>query len=58
NTQHRPLLAGDTASRLEELAERRDPFYREVATLTVDTSQLGVEAVAEEIVRRVRQVPE
>jgi shikimate kinase len=58
NTQHRPLLAGDTASRLEELADRRDPFYREVATLTVDTSQLGVEAVAEEVVRRLRQVQE
>jgi len=33
----RPLLAGDPAARLADLAERRAALYDEVATLTVDT---------------------
>jgi len=33
----RPLLAGDAGARLAELAEEREPLYREVATLTVAT---------------------
>jgi shikimate kinase len=46
NTQHRPLLAGDTAHRLRELAEAREGFYAESATLTVDTEGIGVTDVA------------
>ncbi|MFE4052984.1 shikimate kinase [Streptomyces sp. YIM B13518] len=33
----RPLLAGDAAARLRELAAQRAPFYREVARVTVPT---------------------
>jgi shikimate kinase len=33
----RPLLAGNAAARLAELAEAREPLYREVASLTVPT---------------------
>ena len=46
NTAHRPLLAGDTARRLTELAELRDAYYAEVATLTVDTSATSVAEAA------------
>ena len=36
-TESRPLLAGDAPARLAELAEAREPLYREVASLTVPT---------------------
>jgi shikimate kinase len=36
-TGSRPLLAGDAPARLAELAEKRQPLYREVASLTVTT---------------------
>ncbi|MBW8072745.1 MAG: shikimate kinase AroK [Ferrovum sp.] len=38
--RHRPLLqTGDPKARLQELFEIRDPLYREVAHLIVDTAQ-------------------
>jgi shikimate kinase len=48
-TTHRPLLAGDPAARLAELAEEREPFYTEVATLTVETDGLDVADIAQDI---------
>lgn len=45
-TDHRPLLAREPAARLAELSDSRDPLYREVATLTIDTAGRSVAAVA------------
>jgi shikimate kinase len=45
----RPLLTGHLPSRLAQLAETREPLYREVATLTVDTERRGTRRVAEVI---------
>ncbi len=42
----RPLLAGDTAARLAALAQEREPLYREVATITVDTERRSARRVA------------
>jgi shikimate kinase len=47
--QYRPLLAGDVADRLGRLAKEREPLYREVATVTVDTERRGPRRVAEVI---------
>jgi shikimate kinase len=55
NTQHRPLLVGDMATRLAELAVAREAFYREVATFTIDTSSLTVDEVARQILAQLSQ---
>ena len=48
--RERPLLAnGDSRQILEELMEFRDPLYREIADLTVETDGRRVRAVANEI---------
>jgi len=46
----RPLLAGDPRGRLVELARERDPLYREVATLVVDTDRRSSARVCAELV--------
>jgi shikimate kinase len=46
---HRPLLAADPAARLAELAAAREPLYREVASMTVQTAGRSIAAVAEEL---------
>lgn len=43
----RPLLAGDAERRLAELAAEREPLYREVAGVVVDTEQRSARRVAE-----------
>lgn len=49
--RERPLLAqGDPRGVLEELMRTRDPLYREIADLTVDTDGRRVNAVAQDIV--------
>jgi shikimate kinase len=54
-TRHRPLLQGtDPATRLQELMQRREPLYREVADLTVSTNHRKVPAVAERIAEEYR----
>lgn len=51
--RERPLLAnGDSRDILEELMNVRDPLYREIADLTVDTDGRKVQAVADEILER------
>jgi shikimate kinase len=45
----RPLLTGDPASRLAVLAETREPLYREVATVVVDTERRSIRRVADVI---------
>ena len=46
----RPLLAtADPLKRLEELFEQRDPLYREVADLVVDTGRQGVQVLVKQV---------
>jgi shikimate kinase len=48
--KNRPLLATpDPQKRLEELYEQRDPLYREVADLVVDTGRQGVQILVKQI---------
>jgi shikimate kinase len=49
----RPLLLGNVRGRLKALLEERDPLYREVATLVVETSGRTPEDVAEETAKAV-----
>jgi shikimate kinase len=51
-SRHRPLLAGDAAARLAELAEARGPLYAEVATASVDTGGRSVAEVAASVRQR------
>ena len=47
----RPLLEnGDRRATLEALLEARDPLYREIADLVIDTDNRRVKSVANEIV--------
>jgi shikimate kinase len=50
----RPLLLGNVRGRLKALMDERRPLYREVATLTVDTSGRSPEEIADEIAKAVR----
>jgi shikimate kinase len=51
--RERPMLAsGDSREILEELMVVRDPMYREIADLTVDTDGRKVRAVANEIIEK------
>jgi shikimate kinase len=48
--RNRPLLAtGDPLARLRALFAERDPLYRAVADLTVDTGRQGVNALARQL---------
>ena len=50
--RNRPLLAGDDPlGRLRELYRERDPFYREVADVVVDTSTGDADAHADQVVQ-------
>lgn len=49
----RPLLLGNVRSRLKALLDERHHLYREVATLTVDTSGRTPEDVVDEIAKAV-----
>lgn len=51
--RERPLLeSGDRRQVLSDLMERRDPLYREIADLIIDTDGRKVKAVANEILDR------
>lgn len=51
--RERPMLAnGDSRKILDELMAVRDPLYREIADLTVETDGRKVKAVANEILER------
>ena len=48
--RNRPLLAtGDPLGKLRELFAERDPLYRSIADLTVDTGRQGVNALARQL---------
>jgi len=51
--RERPMLAdGDSREILEDLMEFRDPLYRDIADITVETDGRKVKAVASEILER------
>lgn len=55
----RPLLqVADPAARLNELYEQRDPLYREVAHLVVDTGNQSVRALAGQIAAKLKTLAE
>lgn len=57
NSRHRPLLrTADPRARLEELLRVRDPLYREIADIVVETGGRGVNGVVEEIITRLETV--
>jgi shikimate kinase len=49
----RPLLLGNVRGRFMELDRERRPLYAEIATIHVDTSDLTVEDVVEELCARI-----
>lgn len=52
--RERPLLeSGDRRRILEELLETRDPLYREIADLVVETDGRKVKSVANEIIDKI-----
>jgi len=52
----RPLLqTGDRRAKLEQLIMQRDPLYREVATLIVDTGKQSLHSLAQQIEQRLRE---
>ena len=51
--RNRPLLAAsDPQKRLEDLYAERDPLYREVADLVVDTGKQSVQTLARDLLAR------
>ncbi|MDQ3470584.1 MAG: 3-dehydroquinate synthase, partial [Actinomycetota bacterium] len=48
---HRPLLDGNPAGTLAQMAVDRQPLYQDVADVVVDTTDRPPEAIAEEILR-------
>ena len=51
--RNRPLLAtADPQKKLEELYAERDPLYREVADLVVDTGKQSVQMLAKDLLTR------
>ena len=52
--QHRPLLqTDDPAARLAQLVKQRDPLYREIADLIVETGERAAGSVVRDIVKQV-----
>lgn len=54
--RHRPLLqTADPRAKIEELLRLREPLYREVADLVVNTERRSAAAVAKDIAKRLRR---
>jgi shikimate kinase len=54
--RNRPLLAtADPEARLRELYEVRDPLYREIADVVVETGRQSVQNLARELLGRMRE---
>lgn len=52
----RPLLeVGNPAQAIRELLNFRKPFYQRAADITIDTSKLDIQAVAEQIIARLKK---
>ena len=55
--RNRPLLAtADPQKRLEELYAERDPLYREVADLVIDTGKQSVQTLAKDLLARLEVI--
>jgi shikimate kinase len=55
DTGERPLLnVNDRASEIKKLLEFREPFYRRAADITVDTTDLGIDEVVEQIIEKLK----
>lgn len=55
---HRPLMQTENPrARLEHLIRERDPFYREIADLVVETHRRRTPSVVNEILRRLKTQP-
>jgi shikimate kinase len=53
--RNRPLLAtGDPRARLEELYAVRDPLYREIADMVIETGRQSVQSLARDILVRLK----
>ena len=54
--RNRPLLAtADPLQRLEELYAQRDPLYREIADLVVDTGEQSAQTLARHLLARLEE---
>lgn len=54
--KNRPLLAtGNPRARLEELYAQRDPLYRDVADLVIETGTQNVQALARELLAKLEE---
>jgi len=55
--KNRPLLqTADPQGRLQELFEQRDPFYREIADIIIDTGNQGLGSLAHRIEQKLLQL--
>ncbi len=53
--RNRPLLnEGDRRQKLEEIMETRDPLYREVADLVIETDKRPARTVAKEVIEKIK----
>jgi shikimate kinase len=52
----RPLLLGNVRSRVKALLDEREPVYRELAAVVVDTDQKSAEEVADEVAAAVEEL--
>jgi shikimate kinase len=53
--RNRPLLLGNVRGQLADLMAAREPLYKEVATIAVDTSKLIPSEVVAEIVSELKK---
>lgn len=54
--RNRPLLAtADPQARLQELYAQRDPLYREIADIVVETGRQSVQSLARQLLGRLRE---
>jgi shikimate kinase len=54
--RNRPLLLGNVRGQLADLMAAREPFYKEVATIGVDTSKLIPSEVVAEIISELEKI--
>lgn len=54
--RNRPLLLGNVRGQLAELMTAREPLYKEVATIVIDTSKLSPDEVVSDILTELEKV--
>ena len=54
--RNRPLLLGNVRGQLADLMSAREPLYKEVAAIGVDTSKLIPNEVVAEIVSELKKI--